>query len=103
MSDNETNAQPCSQSASSTGSAAPRRCQAVVWKRDCLRYTGRGPGGFSMHYTEKQCGRTATHGEWCHQHHNRNALRCRWAEATMPPNGGSELRREARKSNNEGA
>lgn len=69
--------------APSRGSAAPRRrCAATVWKRDCLRYTGRGPGGFSMHYTEKQCGRTATHGEWCFQHHSRNPIRCRWAEAT---------------------
>jgi hypothetical protein len=25
------------------------RCTATVWKRDCLRRTGRGPSGFKMH------------------------------------------------------
>ena len=34
-----------------------RRCQAAVYKRDQYRRTGRGPGGFSMHYNREQCTR----------------------------------------------
>lgn len=44
------------------------RCAATVWKRDTLRRTGRGPGGFEMHYERCQCSRRATHGKWCWQH-----------------------------------
>ena len=34
-----------------------RRCQAVVYKRDCYRVDSRAPGGFSMHYNREQCKR----------------------------------------------
>ena len=43
-------------------------CKATVWERDCYRYTGRGKGGFEMHYNRHQCRRTATHGDYCWQH-----------------------------------
>lgn len=43
-------------------------CLATVWKRDCLRRTGRGRSGFSMHYNKMQCSRPATHDGRCWQH-----------------------------------
>ena len=71
------------------------RCVAEVWIRDCLRYSGRGPGGFSMHYTEEQCHRNAKDGEYCTQHNKmllagRSVRRCRWAQAA--PRGGKEAK-----------
>lgn len=44
------------------------QCAAIVWKSDVPRYTGRGPGGFEMHYSKCQCKRKATHGKYCWQH-----------------------------------
>ena len=32
-----------------------QRCQAIVYKADVPRYDGRGPAGFSMHYSKDQC------------------------------------------------
>lgn len=32
-----------------------QRCQAVVYKSDIYRRTGRGSIGFSMHYNKEQC------------------------------------------------
>ena len=46
----------------------PDRCNATIWKRDCLRRTGRGPTGFEMHYNKCRCGRKATSGDLCGQH-----------------------------------
>lgn len=40
-------------------------CVATVWKRDCLRRTGRG---YEMHYKKEQCRRAATHDNRCWQH-----------------------------------
>jgi hypothetical protein len=45
------------------------QCRAVVWRHDVPRYTGRGPGGFEMHYNKTQCKRKATHNGYCWQHH----------------------------------
>jgi hypothetical protein len=44
------------------------RCAAAVWKRDQYRRTGRGVGGFEMHYERCQCKRNAKDGKWCWQH-----------------------------------
>lgn len=35
------------------------RCTAQIWKRDTYRRTGRGKGGFEMHYSRQQCSRRA--------------------------------------------
>ena len=48
------------------------RCTATVWKRDCLRRTGRGSTGFEMHYNKKQCERAAVEDHRCWQHRDRN-------------------------------
>lgn len=44
------------------------RCQAVIYKRDTHRYTGRGRSGFQMHYDKEQCSRAAKTGDLCGQH-----------------------------------
>jgi hypothetical protein len=48
------------------------RCSATVWKRDCLRRTGRGPTGFEMHYNKCQCERAAKTDGRCWQHKDRD-------------------------------
>lgn len=48
----------------------PGKCIAVTYKRDTLRYTGRGKGGFEMHYIKTQCSRNATKDGFCWQHHS---------------------------------
>lgn len=45
------------------------RCKCAIYVRDCLRRTGRGRGGFSMHYEKRQCSRAAIDGsEFCKVH-----------------------------------
>lgn len=60
------------------------RCNAVVWKRDTYRRTGRGPTGFEMHYTQCQCKRPARNGDLCAQHARMTNV-SRWA--TLPSGG----------------
>ncbi len=56
--------------------SVPGKCEAVVWKRDVLRYTG-GKQKFQMHYNRKQCSRNAAKDGLCWQHLQRpNVLRC---------------------------
>lgn len=58
-----------------------RHCQEKVYVRDTWRYSGRGKGGFSLHYTERSCQRFVKDGDThCWQH--------RQAEATGPAGGG---------------
>lgn len=46
-----------------------QHCQETVYIRDTWRYSGRGRGGFSMHYTERHCQRFVRQGETrCWQH-----------------------------------
>ena len=47
------------------------RCAEVVYRRDTLRRTGRGPSGFEMHYNRGQCTRQAMNGIHCWQHARR--------------------------------
>lgn len=54
-----------------------RQCQAVVYKRDTYRYTGRGRSGFELHYRRDRCARLAAIGDWCRQHAAMDA-RGRW-------------------------
>jgi hypothetical protein len=51
------------------------RCQAKVWKRDCLRRTGRGKSGFEMHYEECQCRRAGKYDGRCWQHRDKTMFR----------------------------
>lgn len=44
------------------------KCKETVLVRDTLRYTGRGRGGFEMHYRERQCPRDAWPNGYCWQH-----------------------------------
>lgn len=44
------------------------RCEAIVYHRDCYRYTGRGPSGFEMHYKKDRCKRRAVNDGFCKQH-----------------------------------
>ncbi len=45
------------------------RCLETVFVKDQYRRTGRGPSGFEMHYTEKQCSRKhQKDSEYCWQH-----------------------------------
>ncbi|MBU2559228.1 MAG: hypothetical protein KJ578_15735 [Bacteroidetes bacterium] len=44
------------------------RCRVHIYKKDCLRRTGRGKSGFEMHYTEQQCSRKASKDNRCKQH-----------------------------------
>ena len=44
------------------------RCKEKVDVRDTYRYTGRGPGGFQMHYTHRSCNRTHQENGFCWQH-----------------------------------
>jgi hypothetical protein len=44
------------------------RCNAVVWRRDTYRRTGRGKSRFRMHYTKGQCKRAVSCGDLCRQH-----------------------------------
>lgn len=53
-------------------------CCATVWKRDTYRRTGRGRSGFSMHYTQEQCSRAATHDGRCWQHRDKRLF---WSES----------------------
>lgn len=48
--------------------ATAEKCKESVYVRDCYRRTGRGPSGFQMHYTEKQCGRRPKYAGYCWQH-----------------------------------
>lgn len=44
-------------------------CRAQVWQRDTYRYSGRGPGGFSLHYNRRQCQRAPlADSAYCWQH-----------------------------------
>lgn len=51
----------------------PRRCQALIHKRDTYRRTGRGRTGFGMRYTDEQCSRRAGVGDFCRQHSHSKA------------------------------
>ena len=45
------------------------QCMETVYVKDVYRRTGRGPGGFEMHYTRQQCSRKSqTDREFCWQH-----------------------------------
>ena len=45
------------------------RCLETVYIKEQYRRTGRGPGGFEMHYTKQQCSRKRQEGrEHCWQH-----------------------------------
>ena len=44
------------------------RCKVAIYKRDTYRYSGCGPTGFTMHYTQKQCSRAAVAYGRCKQH-----------------------------------
>jgi hypothetical protein len=44
------------------------QCEAVVYKRDTYRYTGRTKSRFQMHYTRAQCSRAAVTNGLCRQH-----------------------------------
>lgn len=44
------------------------RCGKMVWIRDTYRYSGRGRGGFTMHYVHRQCSRRAQVEGLCWQH-----------------------------------
>lgn len=47
-------------------------CAAVVWVADVLRYTGRVPGGFALHYNRRQCKRPReAASDLCWQHRAR--------------------------------
>ena len=48
------------------------QCEAVVYRRDTYRYTGRRKGGFSMHYTRSRCRRNAVEDGLCKQHAKMN-------------------------------
>ena len=65
-----------------------KRCQASVFHRDQLRYTGRGVNGFEMHFNEEQCKLPASSGpggDYCRHHASfGDNGRCRWAEPFMP-------------------
>jgi hypothetical protein len=50
-------------------------CNAVIWKRDCLRRTGRGPTGFEMYYNKCRCSRKAIENDLCKQHTNQEKRR----------------------------
>lgn len=56
------------------------RCQAVIYKRDTYRYSGRGRGGFEMHYSKEQCSHAATFGEWCGKHKDGSFMKCSFAD-----------------------
>lgn len=43
-------------------------CEAVVFTREQLRYTGRGKNGFERHHIRHQCKRLAVNGGYCKQH-----------------------------------
>lgn len=46
-----------------------KACDAVVYKRDTYRRTGRGKHGFELHYRKQQCSRAAmAGGTKCWQH-----------------------------------
>ena len=65
-----------------TERAAPRDprtgCLARVYRREQLRYTGRGKSGFTRHYVQGRCGRSVgEHQKLCWQHaHGRTMLIC---------------------------
>lgn len=44
------------------------QCNAIIYKKDCYRRTGRGKTGFEMHYSRCQCSRRAVVGDMCKQH-----------------------------------
>lgn len=44
------------------------RCRASILKADTYRYTGRGIGGFEMHYREQQCSFRAAENGRCRKH-----------------------------------
>ena len=45
-----------------------RTCEAVVWRRDTYRYTGRTKSGFEMHYAKGRCKRRQVFDGLCTQH-----------------------------------
>jgi hypothetical protein len=45
-----------------------QRCKGATFKRDTYRYTGRGKGGFEMHYIQGECTRRANASGYCWQH-----------------------------------
>lgn len=49
------------------------QCDAIIYKRDCYRRTGRGKSGFAMHYNRCQCSRRAVVGTLCKQHAQQQA------------------------------
>lgn len=44
------------------------QCKEMVYARDTYRYSGRGPGGFEMHYRHQQCKRPSFKDGRCWQH-----------------------------------
>ena len=44
------------------------QCEATVYVRDTLRYSGRGKSGFEMHHTKRNCRRPARGTRFCWQH-----------------------------------
>lgn len=50
------------------------RCEAIVYEREQLRYTGRGKNGFERHYIKRQCLRRAIAGGFCRQHQYKRPL-----------------------------
>ena len=47
------------------------RCEAGIYKRDTLRYTGRGSSGFEMHYTYERCSHKVKINGRCGKHQNK--------------------------------
>lgn len=56
------------------------RCQALIYKRDTYRRTGRGRSGFEMHYTKEQCSHAAIENGRCGKHPAcRGFMTCKFA------------------------
>lgn len=48
-----------------------KRCIKIIYIKDTYRYTGRGKGGFELHYSKRQCIRSPLKGtDFCWQHSN---------------------------------
>ena len=57
------------------------RCQALTYKREELRRTGRTKSGFERHYVKAQCKRPARIGSnMCRQHERLGSVCCSWSE-----------------------
>ena len=50
------------------------RCEAVIYKRDTYRRTGRTKSGFELHYTRQRCSRQAKGDGLCAQHLKRPSV-----------------------------